>query len=77
MRGRPSLEKRRKETARAERKRNKAAKRAERKSVRSDEEGTSIDNVDPDIAGIVPGPQPLPFGLERSDRNEGGSSSAC
>jgi hypothetical protein len=58
--GRTSFAKRQKEIARQERAREKAAKRVERKETK----GTSPradGEVDPDIAGIVPGPQPLPY----------------
>jgi hypothetical protein len=55
MRGRPSVAKRQKERERAERKQEKAAKRMERRGrPRPESEG----GEDPDIAGIVPGPQP-------------------
>ncbi len=65
MKGRPSVEKRRKERARQERKLDKAARRAERKNQRSEPGDRSEADADPDIAGIVPGPQPLPpeFGV--------------
>lgn len=61
-RGRATFAKRQKEIARQERAREKAAKRVERKEtwVKPDRKGA---NVDPDIAGIVPGPQPLPYDL--------------
>jgi hypothetical protein len=58
--GRATFAKRQKEIARQERAREKAAKRVERKEtkVKLDRESD-----DPDIAGIVPGPQPLPYDL--------------
>jgi hypothetical protein len=58
--GRATFAKRQKEIARQERAREKAAKRVERKEtkVKLDREAD-----DPDIAGIVPGPQPLPYDL--------------
>jgi hypothetical protein len=58
--GRATFAKRQKEIARQERAREKAAKRVERKEtkVKLDREAE-----DPDIAGIVPGPQPLPYDL--------------
>jgi hypothetical protein len=59
--GRATFAKRQKEIARQERAREKAAKRVERK-----ESKVKLDRaaeVDPDIAGIVPGPQPLPYDL--------------
>ena len=73
MRGRPSAEKRRKELARQERKRDKAARRAERKLQRPTDTDHADSDVDPDIAGIVPGPQPLPF--EEEPAAEGPDSS--
>jgi hypothetical protein len=59
--GRATFAKRQKEIARQERAREKAAKRVERKEtwVKPDRKGGD----DPDIAGIVPGPQPLPYDL--------------
>ena len=59
--GRATFAKRQKEIARQERAREKAAKRVERKETR-----VKVDRAaeqDPDIAGIVPGPQPLPYDL--------------
>jgi hypothetical protein len=52
------FEKRRKELARKEYQRQKA----ERKDIREKEraERKTVDGEDPDIAGIVPGPQPPP-----------------
>ena len=48
--------KRRKEIARQEKQREKDAARAERKKAKPKRE----DGEDPDLAGIVPGPQPPP-----------------
>jgi hypothetical protein len=59
---RPSVNKRRKEANRREKKAAKAEKRAARaaeKSARSPVAPSG--DEDPDIAGIVPGPQPLPW----------------
>jgi hypothetical protein len=61
--GRTSFAKRQKEIARQERAREKAAKRVERKDVKEKEGPRDSGDVDPDIAGIVPGPQPLPYDL--------------
>jgi hypothetical protein len=64
--GRTSFAKRQKEIARQERAREKNAKRVERK----DEKGKITKpegDVDPDIAGIVPGPQPLPYDILEGD----------
>ncbi|MBI2963146.1 MAG: hypothetical protein HYY35_05275 [Deltaproteobacteria bacterium] len=54
---RPSVQKRAKEAARKARQLAKAAQRAERRSRRG-ERASSAPGEDPDIAGIVPGPQP-------------------
>ena len=63
--GRATFAKRQKEIARQERAREKAAKRVERKETKSKVDRTS--GVDPDIAGIVPGPQPLPYDLDEEE----------
>jgi hypothetical protein len=72
--GRATFAKRQKEIARQERAREKAAKRVERKETRTKVDRTEV-AVDPDIAGIVPGPQPLPYDLfdeeETPDTSEG------
>jgi hypothetical protein len=61
--GRTSFAKRQKEIARQERAREKAAKRVERKDAKEKEGPRVAGDVDPDIAGIIPGPQPLPYDL--------------
>ena len=58
----PGMSKRQKELARQEKVKEKDAKREQRKREKS-ERGPAEDGVDPDIAGIVPGPQPLPDGF--------------
>ncbi len=60
--GRATFAKRQKEIARQERAREKAAKRVERKGTKGKIDRTAVE-ADPDIAGIVPGPQPLPYDL--------------
>lgn len=55
--GRPSFAKRQKEIARAEKQRDKAAERA-RRAVEKKNRPDAPPGVDPDIAGVVPGPQP-------------------
>ena len=56
----PSITKRMKERNRQERKQRKAERLVRRKAEK--EEGpTPATDEDPDIAGIVPGPQPLPW----------------
>jgi hypothetical protein len=64
--GRTSFAKRQKEIARQERAREKAAKRVERKEEKG-KEARPDGAEDPDIAGIVPGPQPNPWGDEGED----------
>ena len=62
-RTRPTLEKRAKERARQEKRKLKDERRASAKLQRSS--GPKRDgDEDPDIAGIVPGPQPSPWGDE-------------
>ena len=55
----PSVNKRLKERQRQEKQREKAAKRQDRARDKANKpEGPA--GEDPDIAGIIPGPQPLP-----------------
>lgn len=58
----PGASKRQKEMARLEKRKEKEAQRLQRKSEK-DSRPTSNDGVDPDIAHIIPGPQPLPEGF--------------
>ena len=63
---RPSVNKRLRETQKKEKQAAKAerrAQRAEEKKLRPHEKG----DVDPDIAGIVPGPQPVPWADELTE----------
>ena len=53
----PGHLKRQKEARRAEKQREKDARREERKREKADRPA-SADGVDPDIAHIIPGPQP-------------------
>ena len=55
----PSMNKRLKERQRQEKQREKAAKRQERARDKADRPAGE-EGVDPDIAHIVPGPQPIP-----------------
>jgi hypothetical protein len=59
----PSIQKRQKERERQERQRAKAEKRKLRKEEKA-VRGPAEDGIDPDIAGIVPGPQPPPEDFE-------------
>ncbi len=52
--------KRQKELARAEHQREKEARKEARKREKEEQSQNKQDGVDPDIAHIVPGPQPLP-----------------
>jgi hypothetical protein len=58
--GRPSITKRQKERARQEQQQDKAARRTQRETERA-QKPPSQGAEDPDIAGIVPGPQPKPW----------------
>ena len=57
MTGRPSIHKRNREQAKREKQQEKAARRQQRAEEKKNR-GASGDGEDPDIAGIVPGPQP-------------------
>lgn len=62
-RTRPTLEKRAKERARQEKRKQKEERRAVAKMNKSGA-ARQPGEEDPDIAGIVPGPQPSPWGDE-------------
>ena len=62
-RTRPTLEKRAKERARQEKRKIKDERRASAKADRASNPKRD-GQEDPDIAGIVPGPQPSPWGEE-------------
>jgi len=55
---RPELTKRKKELARAEKQKQKLERRAQRERERQNRDSNLGMEEDPDIAGIVPGPQP-------------------
>jgi hypothetical protein len=61
--------KRERERARAEKQKEKAARRAEARA-RRDANPTESSGEDPDIAGIVPGPQANPGGDEPEPENK-------
>lgn len=74
-RTRPTLEKRAKERARQEKRKQKDERRAMSKAQKGSGP-RPVGAEDPDIAGIVPGPQPSPWGDEEvedldEDENEG------
>lgn len=56
----PTPLKRQKEKNRQDKQRDKQARRDQRKRDRANQEPRLPGEEDPDIAGIVPGPQPLP-----------------
>ena len=60
-RTRPTLEKRAKERARQEKRKQKDERRATAKANKANTPRAEGEE-DPDIAGIVPGPQPSPWG---------------
>ena len=66
QKSRPTQNKRARERARQERQQLKAARRVEAKARRA-ATPTDRSGEDPDIAGIVPGPQPSPWGDEDAD----------
>jgi hypothetical protein len=66
-RTRPTLEKRAKERARQEKRKLKEERRATAKAQKSNAPRAEGDE-DPDIAGIIPGPQPSPWGDDEEER---------
>lgn len=69
QKSRPTQNKRARERARQEKAQQKAARRLESKERRATRPATAS-GEDPDIAGIVPGPQPSPWGDEFADLEE-------
>ncbi len=55
-----TFSKRQRERDKREKKQAKAERREQRKVARADRPNEADQGEDPDIAGIVPGPQPLP-----------------
>jgi hypothetical protein len=64
QKSRPTQNKRARERAKQEKQQQKAARRLESKQRRAAEPAVGPGGDDPDIAGIVPGPQPSPWGDE-------------
>jgi hypothetical protein len=62
QKSRPTQNKRARERAKQEKQQQKAARRLESKQRRAAEAASAAEGDDPDIAGIVPGPQPSPWG---------------
>jgi hypothetical protein len=69
QKSRPTQNKRARERARQEKQQQKAARRQEAASRKAARPASSGEE-DPDIAGIVPGPQPSPWGDEFDDLKE-------
>ncbi len=68
---RPTIMKRQRELARQEKRRNKAARRSTAlPNEEMDRPDGAGDDYDPDIAHIVPGPQPIPWADEFEDEEE-------
>ena len=72
QKSRPTQNKRARERARQEKRQMKEARRQENKHKKTPG-GPSAPGEDPDIAGIVPGPQPNPWGdeLDADEDTEG------
>jgi hypothetical protein len=73
MASRPKVtqQKRARERARQERQQEKIRRREENKVRRANTPGTpGASGEDPDIAGIIPGPQPSPWGDELDEKDE-------
>jgi hypothetical protein len=66
QKSRPTQNKRARERAKQEKQQNKAARRQEAKQRRANTPDAAP-GEDPDIAGIVPGPQPSPWGDEAEE----------
>ena len=69
QKSRPTQNKRARERARQEKQQHKQARRLEAKS-RKAATPSAANGEDPDIAGIVPGPQPSPWGDEFDEPKE-------
>ena len=69
QKSRPTQNKRARERARQEKQQHKQARRLEAKSRKAATPSTGR-GEDPDIAGIVPGPQPSPWGDELDEKTK-------
>ena len=69
QKSRPTQNKRARERARQEKQQHKAARRLEAKSRKAANPSAGA-GEDPDIAGIVPGPQPNPWGEDLEEVEE-------
>ena len=62
QKSRPTQNKRARERAKQEKQQQKAARRLESQQRKANQTPRGAAEEDPDIAGIVPGPQPSPWG---------------
>jgi hypothetical protein len=67
---RPSVNKRLRETQKKEKQAHKAERRAQRAEEKKTRASDKAGSEDPDIAGIVPGPQPVPWADELTETEE-------
>lgn len=67
-RSRPSFTKRQKEMARQQKQQEKDARRLELRKQKIEKPAATQGEVDPEIAGIRPGPQPPPAWMETPQR---------
>jgi hypothetical protein len=72
---RPTFQKREKEKARQQKQKDKEARRADAKERRGSP-SMRIEGEDPDIAGIRPGPQPLPSEWDYDNNRAGTAGTA-
>ncbi len=71
QKSRPTQNKRARERAKQEKQQQKAARRLESQQRRASQPARGAGDEDPDIAGIVPGPQPSPWGDDEDDGQSG------
>ena len=67
QKSRPTQNKRARERAKQEKQQQKAARRLESQQRKATQTPRGTDEEDPDIAGIVPGPQPSPWGDDEEE----------
>ena len=67
---RPSVNKRLRETQKKEKQAQKAERRAQRAEEKKTHARDKTASEDPDIAGIVPGPQPVPWADELTEEEK-------
>ena len=67
QKSRPTQNKRARERAKQEKQQQKAARRAESQQRKASQPARGSGGEDPDIAGIVPGPQPSPWGDDEEE----------